>query len=353
MDAGPKRNLKIRYVLLSVIVVITLAGWTGGWFYMRSVLAAQIEDQMAQWNGSGLEVDCPGLGIAGFPFRFEISCKTPSVRDARGRSGAVEAVRTVALVYKPWHIIAEAKGPLRIEDPFHDVSAVLEWKTARSSVIFASAKPDQIDISLEEPLLDILTHDTGSELQAERAELHTRRLPDDPSALDFFLSLQDMTSLYLPELEDRMDVKLHLQLPEGAALAEGATLRELMARSDGALPVRIALASVGNNDMSMELAGQLELSQEGRLSGRVDLALRGPDALAAYLGRAFPQQAKLITSVQGAAVALGQGSRNAEGEEAAGTVRLPLTLKDNRVSIGFLPIGELPSIRIDGVTLTN
>ncbi|MEP0454586.1 MAG: DUF2125 domain-containing protein, partial [Roseibium sp.] len=149
MDAGPKRNLKIRYILLAGAVLMTILVWSGGWFYMQGVLRDQIDHQMARLAQTGQAVSCTDMPIGGFPFRFEVSCAEPVLADARGRTADFKALRTVALVYKPWHVIAEADGPARFEDPLTGLMGEANWESARSSVIYSTSSVEQIDVVME------------------------------------------------------------------------------------------------------------------------------------------------------------------------------------------------------------
>ncbi|WP_153771575.1 DUF2125 domain-containing protein [Labrenzia sp. CE80] len=345
MDAGPKRNLKIRYILLAAAVLVTILLWSGAWFYMRGVLREQIDHQIARLGQTGQTISCSDMPIGGFPFRFEVSCAEPAFADSRGRTTDFNALRTVALVYNPWHVIAEAAGPARFEDPLTGLTGEAHWESARSSVIYSTSSIEQVDVVIENVSLALAGSRPEAGLLADGASFHLRPLPGALETLEVFVSLNRADSDLLPSLPEPLDAKLHLQLEDGMTLLQGAPIDSLRRSSDGSLPFRLAWASIGNQEMAVTATGDLVLDRDGRLSGKVDLSLAGVDQLAMFVASIFPEAAPSLDAMRGAALSFGQRTADENGRSM---IRLPLNLRDGQVNLGFLPLGVLPPISFGG-----
>ncbi|MBD8877522.1 DUF2125 domain-containing protein [Roseibium polysiphoniae] len=345
MDAGPKRNLKIRYILLAAAVLVTILVWSGGWFYMRGVLRDQIDHQMVRLGQTGQTVSCSDMPIGGFPFRFEVSCAEPALADSRGRTADFKALRTVALVYNPWHVIAEAAGPARFEDPLTGLTGEANWENARSSFIYSTSSIEQIDVVMENVSVAVGGSRPEAGFLADGVSFHLRPLPGALKTLEVFISLNRADSDLLPSLPEPLDAKLHLQLEDGMTLLQGAPIDSLRRSSDGSLPFRLAWASVGNQEMAVTATGDLVLDKGGRFSGKVELSLAGVDQLATFVTSIFPEAAPSLDAMRGAALSFGQQTADENGRSV---IRLPLNLRDGQVNLGFLPLGILPPISLGG-----
>lgn len=70
----PPKPTRRGYILLAGAIVLVIAGWSAAWFYGQSVLREQLDRQIVRMADQGLDVSCADLAIAGYPFRYEVSC---------------------------------------------------------------------------------------------------------------------------------------------------------------------------------------------------------------------------------------------------------------------------------------
>ncbi|WP_417667775.1 DUF2125 domain-containing protein [Roseibium sp.] len=341
MDAGPKRNLKLRYWALAVGVTVVILGWSGGWFYLRAELENQIGTQLERLERRGQTASCANMAIAGFPFRFEVSCSTPQISDTQGRSSEIRALRTVALIYKPWHVIAEAAGPLMHVDRALGLEVRADWQTARSSFIFSTQDLQQFDFSADGVRIAAAGPVDTIELAAGKGELHTRPLPGVPETLEVFLTVDDLRQPQAMNADNPFSLKLHTQVADGMALMGGRGLESLFQGYEDTIPVKLVWASLVSGTMEIDVSGDLEIDRDGYASGRATMTLKGSEGLSRRLLEIFPNAEDAIGLIEGAALSFGERSVDDQGVPQ---IRLPLTLKNGRISVGLVPLWVLPPL---------
>ncbi|MEJ8474878.1 DUF2125 domain-containing protein [Roseibium algae] len=342
MQAGPKRNLRIRYIFLSAAVVLTIFAWSAGWFYMRGQLQNQIERNLNGLEQAGVAASCADLKIAGFPFRFEVSCDDTSIIDAVGRTSRLKRLLAVALVYNPWHVIIEAAGPYMFEAPEIGLKASADWKLARSSVLYSTDGLDQLDLAVDDLSLAALGAGVGVDLSAQSGQINLRIAPEDLTALEAFVSLTGVKSAMLPSDTSPIDGRIHLQVPNGAVLLKGRGLESLPGAEDGSWPLRLVWSSLKSDELQLEATGDLRLDHQGLLSGNVDLTVFDIEAFVQFLSELMPGQAQTFEAMKGAALSFGRQSQ--DEEDGRLKVLMPFTLSEGQVRLGLLPLGVLPPV---------
>src|SRR3954469_16545097 len=78
--ARPRRKQKLwRLFLMPVLVLVAALAWSVFWFYAASQLEAKVDAWRAREAQSGRVVECGKRSVAGFPFRFEVTCSEATV----------------------------------------------------------------------------------------------------------------------------------------------------------------------------------------------------------------------------------------------------------------------------------
>ncbi|WP_306258246.1 DUF2125 domain-containing protein [Pararhizobium sp. IMCC21322] len=348
---------KVKW-LMSIIVGLVLL-WSVLW-YGASVATGKVIDRVEQQSvRMGRDVSCNERTVSGYPFHLEVSCGQ-AVLDAqdRGIEADIDSVRSVALLYKPGHVIAEADGPLTVKlSPAAGLSGELvgRWKSARSSVSAglsglkrASLVAEEIDVianALSGPAnldgpdgLDGLGSLGGLEqMTVQGAQLHVRPNPDSQTDFDVALTLSDILTTRSGKALPEMDLGL-LATAKNVGEALGFDPDLLLANwlnSGGALDLeKLSFNSLG---FAANASGPVTISQDGLVSGQVKLEITGmdklPDLVAAIAPR-FRQNAEQI-----AATFSGLAGNNPDGK-----VIIALTLRNGIVSAGILPIGRIPNL---------
>lgn len=67
-----------RPITLLVILVVLVAGYTAGWFYIANKLEARAKADMARLAAQGVGVKCEDLRMGGYPLRVNVICDSIS-----------------------------------------------------------------------------------------------------------------------------------------------------------------------------------------------------------------------------------------------------------------------------------
>ncbi len=347
-------------VLLLGLVVLLAAGWTGFWYYA----AGRAEAEFAAWRNreaaAGRVFTCDDQGFSGFPFRFELRCATPSLRQPRLTLKASD-LHAAVQVYQPSLMIAEFGGPLTaIEEGRAGVS--VDWALAQASVHGLTSTPRRIALVLEKPAVAALAG--GQQLAtAAHAELHTRdtpRLPQDPPGMDVALSLVQAVFPGLARLPNApIDANMTGTL-RGLRDFAPRPWRELLRDFQAANGrVDIKEARVRQGDIIAVGHGSLSLNSRGTLDGQIDLTVAGLEQLMVALGidKAVGQASQNALDRVAPGLNLSQllGPRGNAAIAAAGAamlgrptelegrqaVTLPLRFSDGVVFLGPLRVGQM------------
>lgn len=84
------------------------------------------------------------------------------------------------------------------------------------------------------------------------------------------------------------------------------------------------------------LSGPFSVADDGRISGDFKITLRNPESVANTAKSIFPGQDKIISSVLQAMAFV--------PKDASGAPTLPVSVKNGKMSVGFISIGRLPSL---------
>ena len=129
------------------LLLIAAAAWSVFWFYSASQVDVTADAWRAREAQSGRIYDCAKRSVAGYPFRLEVLCDGARVSLVSQTAGqATQApitaklgkILVIAQVYDPKLLIAEFTAPATISDPNNSSSMIVNWRTARSSIIRTS-----------------------------------------------------------------------------------------------------------------------------------------------------------------------------------------------------------------------
>lgn len=99
-------------MLLPLAAVLLLAAlWTAYWFLAKDMAKTRFTEERQKLAAQGLTLACTEEGWGGFPFHFEFTCSSPTLRlksEAELKSGAL---LLTALAYAPWQVVVLIDGP--------------------------------------------------------------------------------------------------------------------------------------------------------------------------------------------------------------------------------------------------
>src|SRR5262249_46513326 len=183
----PRRRPLWRLFIAPVLLLIAAIGWSAFWFFAASQVDVQADAWRAHEAKSGRIYDCAKRSVAGFPFRLEISCDSPSVtlasqtaQPASQFKAKLDQILVVAQVYDPKHVIAEFSGPAAITDQGGQTFAA-SWKLGRASVFGLPGVPQRASVVFDQPALARVDGSMQVPLaDAQHVELHGRIAEGSP-----------------------------------------------------------------------------------------------------------------------------------------------------------------------------
>jgi hypothetical protein len=394
MTLAPRRRPLWRLFLPPILLLIAAVAWSAFWFSAASEAEVKADAWRAQEAKSGRVYDCAKRTVAGFPFRLEVRCDGASVSLISQTAGQAAGERpitaglgeilVVAQVYDLKLLIAEFKAPARIAESRGTSSMLVNWSTARSSVVGLPAVPQRASIVFDDASVDRINGSVQVPLaRAKHIELHGRLaegVPLDHPVIETVLKIEaGSVQEAHPLLAQPFDAEVRTMLSGLKDLAPKPwpdRFRELQA---GGGHVEIVQSRIQQGDLIAVAAGTLGLSGEGRLDGELQMTVAGIEKVIPALGiekmldegvpqatldrvapgvktqdvsnllgaldRAIPGLGKAVKQNANIGVAAGI---NALGKEAVLEGKkaraFPLRFVDGAVYLGPLNVGQVPPL---------
>ena len=314
-----------RFLWLAIGVIVVIAAYTAGWFYIGGQLEAQTLARIERLKASGRIAACDKPEARGFPFRMGLFCDRVAWEDtARGITVEAGALRSAAQVYAPTQIISEVDGPANVSVPGLP-PMVLDWTLLHASARLSQPLPQVA--SMEATSLTVKDAAAAELASAGNAQAHMRTNAGDLDIAASLTGLKVSPALAegrtLPDLDGVADITI----ADGAAwlLTRDRSLRN---RSGTLRDVTVT----ANGETGLRLTGPWSVDGEGRVTGDFTLVIREPAKLAAILKELSPGDSRAIDQAL-TAVTLAGGME---------TATLPVKVKDGLASIAFVKLGALP-----------
>jgi len=333
-DPTPPRRRPRLPLVIGLGLALAAAGWTAVWATARGRLLDEIDRRIDALAERGIAIACADREVGGFPFRMELSCRSPGVTlGAAGHTASAAALRVVAQIWDPHLILIELDGPGLVAEPGGEVSA--NWRSLRASLRWRGHGVERLSIAADG--LDLTGRPTGRptvHLRAEHAEAHGRPAGDAGRDLDLAASFA-AAALTVGGLRigpPRADLSLTAGLADFLPPGPGPALPAFAARGGRIEPAKLSLAVGG---IAVEGSGKLVLDRAGVVDGMITLVARGLETLPTVkdLG---PE----LTAVLGGFVLLGKPSN----DPALPGRRLEMIVDHGAVRIGRVGLGRIPPL---------
>ncbi|UZE50216.1 DUF2125 domain-containing protein [Rhodopseudomonas sp. P2A-2r] len=389
----PTRRRRLWPVfIMPILVVVLAAAWSAFWFYAASKVDENVDAWRAREAAAGRTYDCADRSVAGFPFRLEVRCTGVSVALLAQTAGQAAAqpinaklgeILVVAQIYDPKLLIAEFKAPAVLSDRGQP-AMVVNWSTARSSIVGLPGPPDRADIVFDDASVDRIAASVQAPIaRAKHIELHGRNAesstPDKPvieAALQIGGgSIQDLHPLLAVPFD--ADIRAQLSgLKDFSPKPWPARFRELQAAGGR---VEIVQSRIQQGDLISVASGSLGLTAAGNLDGEVQMTVAGLEKVIPALGidkllemgvpqsaldrfapgvksadvnnvlgaldRAIPGLGKVVRQNASAGVTAGVNSLGTEAMLEGRKARsFPLKFVDGAVMMGSLKVAQIPPL---------
>jgi hypothetical protein len=377
--APPRRRL--WPVVLPVCVVVVLAAvWCGLWYYAAGIADRTMSGWMAREAAAGRVYSCGSQTISGFPFRIEADCHTVGAAITSTQPPfAVSAkdVSVAAQVYHPTLLVGEVSSPVTVAEPGQPPRFVANWSRARASVSGLPPEPDSVSVTLDHPHVDQIVAANGTTIfAADHAEFHGRIVGGTATNNPVIDALVTFAAATTPTLHPLL---ADPALGEVEAVFRGfkdlapkpwpQRFREMQASGGN---IEIARLRLERSDAIIIGAGTLTVNANGKLNGLIRIGIAGLENIVPKLGidRLIGRGLDKLNSGSGQAQQglnaldrLMPGLSGAVRDSAAASVIdslnkmgqpteidkkpaivLPLNFSDGFVSLGMVPLGEVPAL---------
>lgn len=320
-----------RIGFLIALVLVVVVGWTAAWFWLSGEIRRNVV-ALAEADGvTSPRVTCDTLNIAGFPFRFDLTCAGAAVTSGDVTAKVAE-LRATVLVYRPTHALAFAKAPILLDNSFTgqksrldftdmEMSARLDgWRIARISVIADALR--WTDTVFGETLL----------AETDHAEVQILDIPEQHDAAKGLAALATYTTftgLKAPLITvDDANITLEAELtavPDDVRnFGDPALLQRFIANAG-----KLNLVSLRGEDgeASFDGSGSFALNASGTLDGKLALASKG---VVDRIEQLFPGSMNPI--VVGSAAADGTYTQN-------------FAIAGGVIYAGIIPLGVIPPVQ--------
>lgn len=349
--AAPTRRPKPWLVIIPLAVLVVLGiAWSAVWFYAAGRAEREIDAWMGREAQLGRIWSCGERRLAGFPFRFELRCQTPTLETRGGDRMRFTAasVHAVAQVWAPNHIVAEFFGPGRVEDLNTGTLYAATWSLVQmSGVGDLSGQPQRFslqahDVKLEQPAT--ATAAAAPVAGAHLFEFHARRAAagdGKPDSIDYAAGITGGDSALLAGLgvAGPLDAALQGTVTAAADLRPMPVAQRLRAWAEAGGALRLDRLTVTAPQFAASATGLLSLGRGGRLNGTLDLGFAGLTDLVQTLDKAgtIPRE---VAPIVGALAMVGKPGTVAGRKGAT----FPLVFEAGALKFGGFPVGYVPPL---------
>lgn len=239
------------------------------------------------------------------------------------------AFRSAAQVYEPRRIYAELDSPVVIESGVAG-TVHLDWSLARSTASIAQPLPERASVAVED--LGVTLEGIADAFTAAHAEAHMRVNAGD---LDLAWRYEGLVldekiagRAGLPVLAGDGDITI----TDGVALAANGigSLRGVSGEIR-----RLALTVTPKQGILV--SGPFSVGQDGLVDAALELIVVDPAGFAEAFQPAFPEHADKIGMMA--------AMPTETGPDGTPEIRLPVSIRDGKAALGFVPLGQLPRVR--------
>jgi hypothetical protein len=318
-----------KFAWLAGAIVAGGVLWTTGWYVFAAKVETGLPSTLAQLVGPTASARCTDADVRGYPFRFGVFCETLSYENvAEGITANAGAFRSAAQAYSPQHAVAEIDGPLIVNTS--DLVFRADWQILQASAQAVSNGLDRGSIDAKSVSFDIDGAGLVQRLavQADRMTAHARRNGGD---LDMAAYIENLRNDLIPGLTAKA-FAFEATLSDQSSLLEIPFI-PLHGPFDAVLH---RLAVELDETSSVELTGPVQVDANNRVSATLELTISNFQQLSDLAARYKPESAGMIRQFGPMIAAL-----DTKPDDDA--VTLPLTIRSNLISLGFLPLGQLPS----------
>ncbi|HEX4298007.1 MAG TPA: DUF2125 domain-containing protein [Devosia sp.] len=319
-----------RLIILTIVIVLVVAGWTGAWFWGAGQISAYEKTLEAADGVTTPKLSCKSFGVGGWPFGFDLTCTGATVTLA-DTTVTASGLKATALVYDPTHVLVFAQSPVGIADAFTGSQSRVDFKSAEASARLDGWRIGRISVVVEAPVWNDTVLDDQLIARADHLEAHLVDVPEDHDAKAGLASVAEYAEV------DHLSAP-GFQVNSGESTFEGRVTDlpdDVRTYGDPALLKRwqaaggkflLAGFKGDDGDSNFSATGTLGLDTQGRVEGQLKLNSKG---VVERLGDLIPAQLKPVI---------------VGGQAADGSYSQTVNIAGGVVFTGLVPTAAIPSL---------
>jgi hypothetical protein len=378
--AGPRRRRVWPVALPLCIFIAIAAAWCGLWYYAAGVADRTLTGWVAREAAAGRVYSCVSQSIGGFPLRIQADCDTAAATISSVQPPfAVNAkdVSFAAQVYHPTLLVGRITSPLTVAEPGQPPSFVANWSGAELSVGGVPPEPDRLDVTLDQARLDHVVAAAATAIfTADHAEFHARIVGGSASDNPVIDALMKFSGATTPTLHPLLAEPVRGEVDAVFRGFKDLTprpwrerFREMQASGGN---IEIKHLRLERPDSIIVGTGTLTVNANGKLDGLIHVAIAGLEQVVPKLGvdrligrgidrlgggagqsqqglnaldRLMPGLSGVVRDSANTNIIdnLNKMGQPTEIDKKPAIV-LPLNFSDGFVSLGMVPLGEVPAL---------
>jgi len=335
-----KRSSRLRLYGPPVLLVLAGVALSGFWMFAKTQAERGLDQWMVQEAAAGRVWTCDDRVIGGYPFRIELNCLQPTLR----QTGADPFEATMGRVLAVAQIYQADLAILEFEGPFHQKNAdgtflAAKWESLRASVhLGADRTPDRLSVEIKGA--EVESRNAVANGAIRHAEFHARVGSGQIAADDLDVAVAVGGAVFplineLTGVSEPMDITLRGSARQAMLLKRGLvpSLIDQWAQTGGKMI--FDEASLKQPGFAVSVKGEVTLDAQRRPKGQLELNATGAERLLAAFG--IGGKDKGVTGLLGALL----GQKKSDGTQKVSTLKLPVRLGNGKVAVGPIVLAEL------------
>jgi hypothetical protein len=344
--APPPRRTRRRRSFASYLfwlVILLALLWLVYWWGAREIAAAVIDRVTTAANARGYKIECTDPVDGGFPLSLDLRCTNASIDGgAEAVTASLDGVDATAPLYIPGRLTWNSEGPLSLDLPGDRLSLTAAWESSRTRVDAGIGGLSAVAARVDDLRLHIRPEARPIPFAGATADFADFAL--EPAAGSDYrltaygkaLAPESEEGQHLPPIDLDADIAA-VALGGSLGTDPRATIRAWIAKG-GAIRIDKLLFTAGA--VSTSTAGMLDMAPGGALSGTLKINITGLESLPDLAEVYRPGSREDVAQVVAAVTALTRPVETPAGP----TRELQLTVRNNVVSLGIIPVGVIPPL---------
>ena len=328
----------------SLLIAITV-GWSSYWFFGSSTQQSGLAKWFDERRAAGWVADYDSLVVQGYPSRFDTKITNLNLADPKsGWSWKTPSLQVLMLSYKPNHVIAVLPPEHVVSTPNQRI--IVQSDVIRSSIKFSTNSDFTLDALTGEMSNVTLTSTGGWTSEIKSAKLATRQTAGVENSHDIFFQANAVkparifTRLIDPNSQlPNIFETMRMNITAGFDASWNRRSIERKKPEFKVIAIKDFLVTWG--EMSFEATGNVTFDNVGVPTGKISVRAKNWKEMISIGVNAGAIPTELQSALEGSLGLLARLSGNPN------TIDAPLSFKKGFVSLGPIPIGRAPTLRLN------